>query len=700
MLRHATVAAAHAMGFLFIGTVWADDNAGVTLPPVVVTASRLPTEGQALPQSISVISATQIENTPALELDNVLRLVPGIDLLGYSGEAQHPTSGSLGMRGLGGSGTGISRGLVMVDSVPVNDPFFGYIQWGRVPLDNIDRVEVVRGGGSPLWGDYAEGGVINVITRKPSAQQAVVDGSGGSYGTYSASGYVAYFPADMITIQAFASADGTSGFQQVPEYERAPFNVPTSYKATNVQAKATFEPNSDFVAHLALAYHHNHQQLETTTDENSQDYYTLTADAEKHFAGNASLTATLFTAYSRFTTNNSTYFPEQDDLADTTDTLNEIHAVRAHDFGGSLVWSQQLSGMLKSYMMGVDFRSISGIDNTDHFIAPDFSPEFTTTVSQGSQTLTGVFGQVIVVPVTPLQFTASARYQWVRNTDGYDGTLGGAGAVPDRHFTSFDPRVDARYAFGGGFAVRGAYYQSFRAPNLADQFYSYAAGGFVMLPAPFLEPEKLKGGEVGLDYSTPKLRAQFTVYSTRIGNYILTEPTTNSIYTPAGWYVVQNFNVASVRAQGFEAEVNADIGGGVSATLAYTYASSIVKSNPLDPASVGQQLTDVPRNKVAGGLSYRNPDGWRAATQMYWVDRTAWANLEHSDPGYPGATSADAHFLLDLTAGYQFSKNVEAYVKVQNALDRRYIATSYSAPSAQIIGAPSQVFGGLRVVLP
>jgi len=675
----------------------AQDAAGVTLPPVVVTTSRLAVESQALPQSISVISARQIENTPARELDEVLRLVPGIDLLGYSGEAQHPTAGSIAMRGLGGAATGISRGLVMVDSVPINDPFFGYVQWGRIPLNNIDHVEVVRGGGSPLWGDYAEGGVINVITRKPSAKQVALDARGGSYGTYGASGYGAYFPTETTTLQTFASVDGTSGFQQVPEYERAPFNVPTTYKATNFELKGTFDPSADFVGHLGLIYHDNVQHLQTQIDRNSQDYYTITADAQRHLANSASLAASVFYSYSRFSTNNSTYFPNEADLASTTDTLNEIHGVRAHDLGGSLVWSQKLSGAVTNYMLGVDARSITGIDNTDHFVAPDFTPQSTSTVSQGTQTLAGAFGQVTVVPAPALDLIASARYQWVRNTDGYDGSLGGAGSVPNRNFTSFDPRVDARYALGGGFALRGAYYQSFRAPNLSDQFYTYAAGGFVMLPAPFLQPEKLKGGEIGFDYSSSTVRAQFSVYSTRISNYIVAEPTTNPVYTPAGWYVVQNSNVASVRAQGFEAEVNWNVGHGFSANLAYTYASSIVKSNPLDPASVGQQVVDVPRNKVAAGLSYRHGDAWRVATQMYWVDRTAWANLEHSDPGYPGAISADAHFLVDLTAGYRVTKDVEAYLQIQNLLDRRYIATSYSAPSAQTIGAPSQVFAGVRI---
>ena len=351
-------------------------------------------------------------------------------------------------------------------------------------------------------------------------------------------------------------------------------------------------------------------------------------------------------------------------------------------------------------MLGADIRAISGVDNTRHFVAPDFSAEATNTVSRGDQTFAGGFGQVTIKPTDALQLNASGRYQSVQNSNGFDGSLGGAGAVADRNYTSFDPRLDVRYALGDGLALRGAYYQSFRAPNISDEFYTYAAGGFVMVPAPYLQPEKLRGGEVGFDYATPNLRSQFTIYRTEIDNYIVAEPTTNAVFSPAGWYVVQNQNIASVRAQGFEAEIAWDLGAGTLANLAYTYADSVVQSNPLDPASVGQQIVDVPRNRLGGGLSWRGSEGWRLAVQGYWVDRTAWASADHSDPGYPGKISADAHFLADVTGSYPITPSLTAYLKIQNLFDRHYIATSYSAPSAQVSGAPFEAFGGLRFAMP
>ncbi|HUC08947.1 MAG TPA: TonB-dependent receptor [Stellaceae bacterium] len=669
----------------------------LSLGEVVITATRSPISITNVPASVSVVTSQEIENSSAQELDDVLRLVPGIDLLGYSGEAQHPTSDSIGMRGLGGTAQGISRALVMVDGVPINDPFFGYIQWGRVPLANIDHVEVVRGGGSPLWGNYAEGGVINIITREPTTQGGFVDAGGGSYGTYSGSGYGAYIPDGIMKFQGFGSINGTGGFQQVPDYERAPFNIPTSYRAGNLQLKDTIEPSADLVSNITLNYHHNDQRLETLLDRNSQDIYNATGDIKKTFDNGSSLTATAFYSDSSFSTNNSTYFPIQTDPSATTQSLNEIHNVHANDAGGSLIWAQDFAGLLKRFMVGMDVHYITGVDNTDHFIAPDFTPTFSTTLSHGNQTFAGAFFQGTVAPIDKLEITGSGRFQYLLNTDGYDGSIGGIGAVPDRTYTSFDPRVDVRYALPAGFALRGAYYQSFRAPNIGDQFYTYAAGGFVQLPAPYLKPENLTGGEVGLDYTWQKLRSQFTLYRQNIDNYIVAESTTNPVYSPLGYFVVQNMNIASVQAQGFETEINWDIGAGFSTNIAYTLADSVVKSNPVDPASVGQQVIDVPRDKVGAGLTYQDVKGWKLSTNIIWSSRTAWASPDHTDPGYPGKISADSYFLVNASASYPVTDRVELYVKILNLLDRRYIATSFSAPSAQVFGQPFTVFSGLHV---
>src|SRR5439155_13503317 len=96
-----------------------------------------------------------------------LRAVPTFSLFRRTSSlSSHPTSQGVSLRGLGPSG--VSRTLVLLDGIPFNDPFGGWVYWTRVPLDNTDRIEIVDGSSSSLYGNYAMGGVINLVPRRPS----------------------------------------------------------------------------------------------------------------------------------------------------------------------------------------------------------------------------------------------------------------------------------------------------------------------------------------------------------------------------------------------------------------------------------------------------------------------------------------------------------------------------------------------------
>lgn len=133
---------------------------------VTVTASRGAIES-ATPEVASIITAEALASTPAPMLDDQLKGVPGFSLFRRSSSrVANPTTQGVTMRGL--SASGASRSLVLVDGVPLNDAFGGWIYWDRVPQVALDRVEIVRGGASDLYGANAVGGVIQVLTLSPT----------------------------------------------------------------------------------------------------------------------------------------------------------------------------------------------------------------------------------------------------------------------------------------------------------------------------------------------------------------------------------------------------------------------------------------------------------------------------------------------------------------------------------------------------
>lgn len=662
------------------------------LDAVIVTATRAERALSDIPVSASVITADQIQDTPAQSLDDVLRHVAGINLPIQTGTQAHPTADNVSMRGLGGI-----HALVMVDGVPINDPFFGYIQWARIPLENIERVEIVRGGGSPLWGNYAMGGAINVITRTAMRDTVTIDAGAGSFGTYGANLFGSYGVTSNNRVSVNANIDGTDGFMAVPDYARRPFDRPTRFSARNLALNDHFKAMDDLVVDLGVTHHVNDQQLGTVHSTNAQDTTSYTGSVKKLLGTGTALTGTLFHTNSSFVTDNPVVTDPGLPFAAQTEHTDNIHTTPFDNTGGSLVWSQDRAGTVRNVTVGADFNNIRGKDSAAIYDSTGLT-QIRTDIGSGEEAFVGAFLQASIEPVDRLEILASGRLQRFEVLNSYDGNPGGLGAQPNRSYTSFDPRLSLRYGLTGQVAVRAAWYQAFRAPTLDNLYRGFASDGGIYYPNANLKPETLGGGEIGLDYVDRDLRAQFTVYRTEISNLITTANLSASQLPTGFFYGGRLVNAASAQAQGFEAELDWKFGAGWTSTFAYTFADSVYQSNPENPASVGQQLQDVPRHTVSAALTYQSHKGWRLSTDARWVSATSWAFPDHSDPGFPYQPSADAHLVVDAAGSYALRDDTEIFLQIQNLLDHRYIVNPgpYNPPE---YGTPFEAFAGVRVTL-
>lgn len=116
-------------------------------------------------------------------IDEALRGVASVQLPLDSTPTIFPLLPSIAIRGMGVGDTA-TRALVLVDGLPINGAFFGNVFWNRAPKQTIDRVEVVRGASSSLFGSYAIGGVVNVVTRPAGPQEAILDTQYGEQNTF------------------------------------------------------------------------------------------------------------------------------------------------------------------------------------------------------------------------------------------------------------------------------------------------------------------------------------------------------------------------------------------------------------------------------------------------------------------------------------------------------------------------------------
>jgi len=156
--------------------VYASDT---LLPPVVVSATRSEQSSVTTPSSITIITAQQIAASGATSLAQILDDQGGIQVKDYYGDGSRAT---IGMRGITG-GNAASNTLIMIDGRRLNNPDIGAPDLANIPLQDIERIEIIQGSAGTLFGDQAVGGVINIITRRPHKRQLHLALQAGSYNT-------------------------------------------------------------------------------------------------------------------------------------------------------------------------------------------------------------------------------------------------------------------------------------------------------------------------------------------------------------------------------------------------------------------------------------------------------------------------------------------------------------------------------------
>jgi len=171
--------------FSLLTSLYAEEKA-VSLEEVVVTATRYEEEVTSVPANVAVISEKDIHNSTAQNIPDLLRMEAGIQVNDITGNRRHFT---VDMRGFGE--TASSNVLVLVDGRKVNQADLSGVDWTQIPLERVERIELIRGGrGSVLYGDNATGGAINIITKEGDRFSVGGELSAGSYETFKSDAYL------------------------------------------------------------------------------------------------------------------------------------------------------------------------------------------------------------------------------------------------------------------------------------------------------------------------------------------------------------------------------------------------------------------------------------------------------------------------------------------------------------------------------
>jgi outer membrane receptor protein involved in Fe transport len=696
------------------------------LETVTVTASRTEQRLGSIPASINVLSSEEIRQSPAVVADDVLRQIPTFSLFRRTSSlSSHPTAQGVSLRGIGPSG--VSRTLVLVDGTPFNDPFGGWVYWTRVPLESVDRIEVVDGSSSSLYGNYAMGGVINIVSSRAARRTFEIKPQ---YGNHN-SPKVDYTASDVWG-KLGAAVDGsffdTDGFPIVVPSEKGLIDINATVKFHNFNGKVEYSP-TDRVNVFARAGYFSEDRVNGKIGEvNDTRWKSASGGVRIRMADESDLQARIFTDFENF---HSTFLavtaPSVTVAARSIVRLTVDQHVPTTGLGGMVQWAKAL-GSANYLSAGTDWRHVDGdSQEASYNAAPGVIVPPTQSailalqrVSGGTQNSMGVFVQDLLTPLPKLSMTLSARVDHWRNYDAHNletaviaGTVtnnkpscDSSGGTPpsclaDRADTVLSPRAAARYQITDKVSAWGDIGAGFRAPTLNELYRQFRVGTVLTLANENLGPERLVGGEAGISVApTRDVTFRMTWFDNRVTN-----PVSNVTLTAVGANVTQQRqNLGETRIRGVQSDVEYRAGSFVRLSAGYIHNSAkVTDGGAANAALVGKFLPQVPMNRGSLRAVYANPKYAIVAfsVQFFGAQFDDDQNTRIvpaqalSDAGYAAsaAPGLPAYNVADLLVSRAFGRNVEAFFGVQNLLDQVYFVGTLPTT----IGSPRLVNGGVRI---
>ena len=674
---------------------------------VTVTPTRSEKRLGEVPVSANIVEKETIRRSPAVVADDVLRQVPTFSLFRRSSSlSSHPTAQGVSLRGIGPSG--VSRTLVMMDGIPFNDPFGGWVYWTRVPLESVNRIEVIDGSSSSLYGNYGMGGVINIISASPARRSVEFKTQYGNHNSPKGE----FFASDVWGKLGVAVEGGgfdTDGFPIVIANERGLIdnNAEVSFKNFNV--RADYRANDRVSVFFRGGYFKEKRVNGKVGEVNDTKWSAAGGGVRVRMPDESDLQATVFTDDNTFHSNFlAVTAPSATVAARSIVRLTTDQRVPTDAAGTMIQWSRAV-GRNNFFSAGFDWRRVDGDSLEDLYVAapgPVTPPTQQAILngrrnSGGTQRSAGLFLQDVFT-MNKVVVTLSARVDSWKNYSGHIietsvvtglPTAGNRGDLPDKDDTVVSPRGGVLYRVSDRVSVWGDVGWGFRAPTLNELYRQFSVGLTRTLANESLGPERLFGGEAGVRLeATRNVSIRSTWYDNRVKN-----PVAN---VTIGTNLQQRQNLGRTRIRGWQNDVETRVGQYVRVSAGYLFNNAkVTEYNPVPVSGVtivdltGLYLPQVPKHRGSFSVSYANPRLVNLAVagtffgRQFDDDQNARIKPGETEPGLP------AYGIVDLSASREIGRNLEVFFGVQNLLDQEY----YVQLLPTTIGSPRLVNGGVRV---
>ena len=606
---------------------------------VVVTATRTDTNlGQIGGTSATVITAADIEAKQQLTVEEVLKGVPGIDIVANGGLG---TQTSVFTRGADSKNT-----LVLVDGIMFNDPSSPNrgADLANLTVDNIERIEVVRGPLSVLYGSNATAGVINIITKKGRGKPSFyAGGEGGSYGTWKAYGGTSG-SVDKFNFSLSASQTETEGFSVANnDNDRIAHAGNTSeddgWENLTLSGKLGFDFTRDFEINAVLRY----MESEVETDD-----YSSSAFGGFGFTGDR---------FDGFGTVPNPTGPKEN----RTENDQFFGKINIQNYFFDRLFESKLSFQVSNYeRKGFDNDSVKLFDNDGQTREAAWQGNLNFN-DMNFLSIGATYFEEELESLSVTEKDADTKSVWIQNQlfvgDGLDLV---AGLRRDDH-SKFGGKTTYRVAPAYtvetmGTTFKASYGTGFRSPSLFELFSSFGSET--------LQAEESEGWDIGFEqeFANGTIRFGATYFDMVFENRIDFNSALNRYNQLPG----------DTETNGVEAFVSWSPLNTLDFTLNYTYGDSE------DPN--GERLVRRPENKVFFNTRYRFLENAMVNLDLLWVgDRDTFEGSQ--DVNGNAVETLDAYTVVNFSASYTLFDFLRIYGRVDNVFDEEYEeAWSFATP--------------------
>ena len=580
-------------------------------PPVdavIVTATRFPEDRLDAPIGMTVITAEEIAKSTARTLPEILSQQGNIITRNTTGSPDQQVD----LRGFGI--TGDQNTLILLDGRRLDEVDLSTPSWSAIPPESIERIEILRGSGSVLYGGGATGGTINIITRTP--QRATVTGSAmggvGSLDTYQA-GATGSAAGERFGATGSANAYHTGNWRDNNRVRES--SGEANLRIFGSGGKLDFKLGGD-QQNVRLPGARGEMQLATDPRGTATPLDWATRDgARALLAGELQLDDALFAADVGYRQTNRRAFLADYFTAGLFNTYLQSHN-KVWTFTPRVKLPYRAFGARNTLIVGYDYDTWD-YDRRDSR-SETSAPFADLQVDQRSH---GAYLQHYSQFSNGTRLTLGGRLQSVETTATDVANVLGP-ATDSRTLRPSAYEIGVRQPLSDTVEVYGRYGQSFRIPRVDEIYDQFGGPGFTSRLVP-LDAQVSHDVEAGVEYRSDTLRARVTAYSMRLSNEIF-------FFVPTG----QNINLPPTLREGIELDASWRVMPGLSLFGNLALRSAKFREGTIGPVNVtGNTIPLVPKTLFTLGAAWNIAERTRLSAVANYVGTQYYDNDVANDFG-------------------------------------------------------------------